>query len=284
MGTLIVQKWNNSNLLKEENLRKKFPDPRIDPLIDLKFGTILNFAHTIGATFLATGHYARILKKSDGRFHLYKGIDQGKDQSYFLSRLKQRQLAAACFPLGAMTKSEVIKMSRVTGLSPLPTKESQDICFVKGNNYKEFFKRSANNTLNPGYIEDINGKTIGEHNGLHLFTIGQRRGIDCPASEPYYVLRLDSKRNRLIVGFKKDLFSINCRVENINWINKAPLVPMTIHTRIRYRHKAVLSTLFPVDNQTATVRFERPQLSVTPGQGAVFYKDDEVLGGGWILS
>ncbi|MCP4625190.1 MAG: tRNA 2-thiouridine(34) synthase MnmA, partial [bacterium] len=126
------------------------------------------------------------------------------------------------------------------------------------------------------------GNTIGNHNGLHLFTVGQRRGINCPASDPYYVVKIDTTHNCLIVGFKKDLFSSECRVKDINWIHKIPTTPTQVYSRVRYRNKPVLSTLVPIDKHTATVKFAAPQSAITPGQGAVFYRDDEILGGGWI--
>ena len=130
----------------------------------------------------------------------------------------------------------------------------------------------------------MDGQVIGEHNGLHLFTIGQRRGINCPAAEPYYVIRLDAERNRLTVGAKKELLSSECKVVEINWIGKEPTAPMDVHTRVRYRSKEAASRVFPQSESTAIVHFNTPQTAVTPGQGAVFYRGDEILGGGWISS
>jgi tRNA-specific 2-thiouridylase len=182
-----------------------------------------------------------------------------------------------------MTKSEVQKLAQEKGLNPLTKNQSQDICFIKDQTYAEFLAMQPGFEAKPGIIEDINGNILGEHQGLHLFTIGQRRGINCPAGEPYYVVRIDVEQNRLIVGFKKDLLSSECRVVNINWINQAPASSITVYTRVRYRSKAIRSTLFPIDRNTAMVRFKHPQFAVTPGQGGVFYQDnDEVLGGGWI--
>jgi len=180
-----------------------------------------------------------------------------------------------------MTKSDVKRLAEEKGLHPVVKKESQDICFIRETTYGEFLKQHGV-TSEPGVIEDVNGKIIGEHKGLHLFTIGQRRGINYPASEPYYVVKMDMKQNRLIVGFKKDLSASECRVEKINWICHVPTDPIFLHTRVRYRHKAVPSTLFPVDKDTSIIRFESPESAVTPGQGAVFYHDDEVIGGGLI--
>jgi len=258
------------------------PNPCLMCNPSIKFGTVLAFARKLGASSLATGHYARTTKDHNGRFHLLKGADQVKDQSYFLAFLTQAQLARACFPLGNMTKSEVQKLAREKGLNPLTKNQSQDICFIKNNTYGEFLALQPGFEPKPGIIEDINGNILGEHKGLHLFTIGQRRGINCPASEPYYVVRIDMEQNRLVVGLKKDLLSSECKIVNINWINQAPPSPIKVYTRVRYRSDAIPSTLFPVDRHTAIVRFKDPQFAVTPGQGGVFYIDNEVLGGGWI--
>ena len=251
-----------------------------NPLI--KFGTVFNFARKLGASTLATGHYARIKQDRHGKFHLFKGIDPKKDQSYFLARLTQQHLAVARFPLGNMKKSDVIQLADMKGFKPVKTSESQDVCFIKDKNYGAFLARHEGFEPKPGLIKDVDGNILGEHQGLHLFTIGQRRGINCPASEPYYVIRMDTRQNLLTVGFKKDLLAFQCKVENVNWIQEEPIQPMHIHTRVRYRHTAVASTLTPVDGKTVMVRFEKPQEAITPGQCAVFYKEDEVLGGGWI--
>jgi tRNA-specific 2-thiouridylase len=253
---------------------------RCNPII--KFGTIYNFANSWGAQRLATGHYARVKIDRNGNYRLFKGLDIKKDQSYFLARLSPQQLAKACFPLGEMKKSEIKQLAAKNGLHPVACRESQDVCFIKDETYAEFIAGQTGLEPQPGLIEDTKGEVIGEHQGLHLFTVGQRRGINCPASEPYYVVRLDSSRHRLIVGTKKDLLSDECRVTDINWICDAPAEPIEIDTRVRYRSIEVASTVIPLDDKSAIVRFKRPQPAVTPGQGAVFYRGDEVLGGGWI--
>jgi tRNA-specific 2-thiouridylase len=211
-------------------------------------------------------------------------MDNQKDQSYFLCRLTQRQLENACFPLGEMKKSQIKRMAKQNGLRPLACDESQDICFTAQNSYGEFLETLEEFEAKPGLIENVNGQIIGKHKGLHRFTIGQRRGINCPAAEPYYVIRLDAERNRLTVGTQKHLLSTECQVKDINWIGKAPTLPLKVHTRVRYRSKETASTVFPRDISTAVVRFAEPQAAVTPGQGAVFYRGNEILGGGWINS
>lgn len=260
------------------------PNPCLVCNPSIKFGTVLRFARELGASGLATGHYARIRKDRNGRYHLLKGTDPKKDQSYFLAFLSQEQLAAACFPLGKMTKSEVIRLADQKKLIPVEKTESQDICFIRGKTYGEFLADHQGVVPQPGPIEDVNGNVIGRHRGLHLFTIGQRRGISCPASEPYYVVRTDMKQNRLVVGFKKELFSSECQVTGINWIHEPPASPIRVLARLRYRHQAAPVMLSPADSHTATIRFDTPQTAITPGQGAVFYQEDEVLGGGWIGS
>jgi tRNA-uridine 2-sulfurtransferase len=251
-----------------------------NPLI--KFGAVLDYVQSLGATHLATGHYVRMTSDSDGTRRLFKGIDSMKDQSYFLSRMTQKQLAHACFPLGGMTKTRVIQLANDLKLEPVHHSESQDICFIKGRTYGEFLANQEGFASPSGPIATISGKTIGEHPGLHLFTIGQRRGINCPAAQPYYVVRLDRKANTLVVGFKSDLLASSCRVCDINWIAGSPGFPARVYTRVRYRSRAVCSTLFPTTDGVAVV-FDEPQPSVTPGQGAVFYREDnEIIGGGWI--
>lgn len=258
------------------------PNPCIRCNPTIKFGTILSVAGKLGAQRLATGHYARVKKGKSGDLHLCKGIDNQKDQSYFLSRLTQQQLAKACFPLGERKKSDVKKMASRRGLQPVFTGESQDVCFIKHKSYGEFLAEQKGFESRPGLIENKTGQVIGKHDGLHLYTVGQRRGINCPAPEPYYVIRLDTTNSRLIVGTKKDLASSECKVVDINWIGTEPSRPIKVSTRVRYRSKEAASTVLPLDKSTAIVKFKSPQTALTPGQGAVFYRGSEILGGGWI--
>ena len=248
----------------------------------IKFGTVLNYAKKLGATALATGHYARVLKDTANIFHLHCGQDTDKDQSYFLAYMTQQQLSEVVFPLGDMTKPKVRELAHKEGLRPVVNYESQDICFIRDQSYNEFLMDQFNMDEKPGYIEDINGRVIGEHKGLHNYTVGQRRGINCPSSEPYYVVKIDNQRNKLIVGGKRDLLCSDFRVSDINWILKSPDTQITAKTRVRYRSRAYETTIIPIDKKTAHVKFKTPQLAVAPGQAAVFYKGKEVLGGGWI--
>jgi tRNA-specific 2-thiouridylase len=257
------------------------PNPCLICNPSIKFGTALAYARKLGATRLATGHYARIQRGGDGRCHLHRGLDVQKEQSYFLARLTEAQLAQADFPLGEMTKARVKALARSNRLSPTVRKESQDVCFIKEASYADFLNRHGVPS-NPGPIMAIDGQIIGTHQGLHHYTIGQRRGINCPAAHAYYVVNIDPERNCLTVGHHKDLYSDRCRVEGINWIQSPPLEPISVRARVRYRHHAAASTLTPLGQSAAEIVFETPQAALTPGQGAVFYVGDEVLGGGWI--
>lgn len=248
----------------------------------IKFNVLLNHARSLGAEHIATGHYARNVAGPDGRQHLLRGADGNKDQSYFLARMTQEQLLHAIFPLGEMTKPQTRKLAAQKTLVPIASDESQDICFIKNGLYTDFLSRQPDFKSQPGPIEDVQGRVIGEHKGLYRFTIGQRKGINCPAAQPYYVLHLDSPRNCLVVGFKEHLQRKQCQVDQINWIVPPPRDPCKIMIRVRYRHSAVPALLTLVDDTTAQVDFDVPEPAVTPGQGAVFYRDDEVLGGGWI--
>jgi len=258
------------------------PNPCMVCNPSVKFGIVLSAARNLGATAFATGHYARTIQDEAGRYHLHRGIDIEKEQSYFLARLTQEQLSRAVFPLGEMTKPEVKKLAKAEGIYPLVKEESQDICFIDQSSYAEFLKERAGIHPKPGPIVDTGGTVVGEHRGLHLFTIGQRRGINCPAAEPYYVVRIDVENNRLVVGHKGELLSSECSVDCINWISDPPIGSISVKTRLRYRHTAVRSTLFPLELNRVRVKFSTPQSAITPGQCAVFYQGDEVLGGGWI--
>ena len=258
------------------------PNPCLVCNPSIKFGAVFDLARELGASRLATGHYARSVTDKNGKIHLYQGVDKQKDQSYFLARLTSEQLKNAIFPLGQMTKADTRTLARKNGLQPVSEDESQDVCFIHHHTYGEFLKQQGT-PFKPGPIVDLEGNVLGEHQGLHLFTIGQRRGINCPAPHPYYVVKIDIQHNRLIVGAQEDLLMDRCQVESINWIQPPPTTSMRLHTRVRYRHTAAASTLVPIDEHNAEVIFDVPQKALTPGQGAVFYMDNEVLGGGWIV-
>lgn len=259
------------------------PNPCMVCNARVKFRVLLERAKALGASGLATGHYARVRKEADGKFCLLKGKDGQKDQSYFLARLNQQQLSSAVFPLGGYTKTQTRRLAGELGLASCVAPESQELCFVRDENYKKFLVGSARFVSEAGPIVDTTGRTLGRHQGLHAYTVGQRKGIGIPGAAPYYVIRLDKDENRLVVGRKAELAVKELLVTDINWIEgNPPGRPISARTRIRYRHKEAESIVRPVDPHTATVEFSKAEYAVTPGQAAVFYDGERVLGGGWI--
>ena len=268
-------------------LEGKTPNPCIVCNKEIKFGELFRQARNMGADYLATGHYATIINpiscpdKKISHCYLEKGTDPLKDQSYFLSLLSSDQLENVIFPLAGMTKEAVKQFADAHHLTPCHPSESQDICFIHDNNFPGFILQEKSLSPVPGNIIDPNGKIVGRHKGLHKFTIGQRRGIDCPASEPYYVQQIDVKNNLLKVCFKRDLSGKAFTINNINWNFSDQKIIPDIMTKIRYSHKGALSTLY-LNGSSGEVVFDEPQNAITPGQTAVFYKDTRVLGAGMI--
>ncbi len=260
----------------------KTPNPCVVCNREIKFGLMLDHARALGANRIATGHYARIEKTSDGKPVLQKGADAAKDQSYFLAMLRPEQLEAACFMLGDKTKAEVRAIAAQNCLEPFYKKESQDICFIRNTACQDFLAARIEHPDGEGDIVDSAGNVIGRHRGLFRYTIGQRRGINCPAARPYYVLDIDTTQNRLVVGFEDELYQKRCYISGVNWIDGKPPGPVAVKTRIRYRHRAVKSALIPAGESTAIIEFLKPQAAVTPGQLAVCWQDDTIIAGGWI--
>jgi tRNA-specific 2-thiouridylase len=260
------------------------PNPCVVCNQRIKFGLILETAKALGASTLATGHYASTRREGDGQYYLLKGVDEVKDQSYFLARLTQEQLRQAMFPLGPYTKKQVRGMAQALGLKFFRGKESQELCFVRHPSYKDFLFSRAEFPNRPGPIVNNRGEILGHHQGLHAYTVGQRKGIGIPGPAPYYVIRLDQQENQLVIGSKSDLAGTECTVTDVNWIGAGPLdKPISAHTRIRYRHQEAESVLRPLDPYTVTVRFSQAQFAITPGQAAVFYQGKRVIGSGWIV-
>ncbi|MCW7754284.1 tRNA 2-thiouridine(34) synthase MnmA [Desulfobotulus sp. H1] len=250
----------------------------------IKFGALMDAAETMGCKAVATGHYARILDQDKDFPRLLRGKDPLKDQSYFLSQIPKERLGRILFPLGELTKEEVRNRAVQAGLQALSPEESQDICFLPDGKYGDFLEASGMLESRPGPITTRNGTVIGTHLGLHRYTVGQRRGLGCPGPAPYHVLRLDTANNRLVVGFREEMMAGECRVSAINWLIPEPEAPLSLTVKIRYRHQDVPATLYPENTRTARIRFHKPQAAVSPGQGAVFYLGDRVLGGGFIDS
>ncbi len=262
------------------------PNPCVMCNEKLKFGNLWSKAAALGCDYIATGHYA-IVEHQAGRAVLRKGVDPRKDQSYFLFSLRQAQLRRALTPLGAMKKSEIREIARSLGLKVADKVDSQEICFVPGSDYKAFLRsRLGENEFHRGGIYDVEGNFLGHHDGIELFTIGQRKGLPGGAPRPRYVVDLDPETNRVIVGDADDLIVEEFQIERVNWHPAAGIedcdAPFEATVKIRYNHPGTLATVVPLEENRARVRLHEPQRAVTPGQAAVFYDDDIVVGGGWI--
>ncbi|PYT02596.1 MAG: tRNA 2-thiouridine(34) synthase MnmA [Acidobacteria bacterium] len=273
----------------EDYLAGRTPIPCVSCNTKLKFAKLVNVAREVGAERVATGHYARVeYDHENGRFILSKGRDLSKDQSYFLFEMTQKQLARAEFPLGDMTKTEVREIARSIGLETAEKPESQEICFVPDGNYARFVENYARYEMGEpaiagGEITTEGGKVIGEHAGLHRYTVGQRRGIGIASSDPLYVVKIDVPRNQLVVGSRSELYGKSFTAKGVNWIAIAPPgEPLRASVRIRYRANDAAATITPTETGRVRVEFDEPQQAITPGQAAVFYDGDAVVGGGWI--
>jgi len=257
----------------------------------VKFDQLLATARQIGAERIATGHYARVRRNAaTGRYELLRAVDESKDQSYFLFGLKQDQLARTDFPLGELTKQEVRDIARRLAVPVAEKPESQEICFVPTGNYVKFIEgyleeQGSSLPQGDGEIVSTSGAILGRHAGLHRFTVGQRRGLGIAAGQPMYVVALDRVKNHLVVGEDRELRRSICHVRDINWIPYAvPDGTLESAVRIRNRHEPAMAEIAPTGASTAQVTFYEPQRAITPGQAAVFYAGDHVLGGGWIAS
>jgi tRNA-specific 2-thiouridylase len=256
---------------------------------DVKFEPLLRLARQIGAERLATGHYARIQQNEEtGRWELLRARDESKDQSYFLWGLSQEQLSRSDFPLGELTKEEVRALARRVNLLVAEKPESMELCFVPNGSYVQFiqaYSREQGVALENGEGEIVtrNGEVIGRHTGVHQFTIGQRKGLGFSAGKPLYVVAIDPQNNRVVVGEDDALRTTVCEIENVNWIAcGSPHTALRAAVKIRHKHEAAAATIEALDSTRARVTFDLPQRAITPGQGAVFYSGDVVIGGGWI--
>ena len=257
------------------------PNPCIACNQHIKFGLLLNKARKMGADYLATGHYARIETSPNG-YRLLKGIDHGKDQSYFLYTLGQQQLQYLLLPLGELYKNQVRRIARELGLPDNAEHESQDTCFIPDNNYRSFV--AGHVSRQPGDIVDTNGKVLGKHSGLVYYTVGQRQGLGLASDRRLYVLKLDARNNRLVVGSQGYLLSNSLNANHLNWISgKAPQGGDNITAKIRYKSPEAAASL-RLNQDTAEIIFSQPQRSISPGQAVVFYQGEVVLGGGTIES
>jgi tRNA-uridine 2-sulfurtransferase len=256
----------------------------------IKFDRFLEMADSVGAWHIATGHYARIrYDEHSGRYQLLRAVDGTKDQTYFLCGLTQKQLARTLFPLGELNKPEVRELARSMDLSVAAKGDSQEICFVPNGDYAAFMSAYLKETGVPeqetrGEIVTTDGRTLGEHAGVHRFTVGQRKGLGIATGEPLYVIATDPASQRVVVGGNDDLLRDRFFAKDVNWISIAGVTaPLAAQVKIRNKHTPAPATLYPTSVPTRVeVVFEQAQRAVTPGQGAVIFDGDLVLGGGWI--
>lgn len=275
----------------ESYLAGETPIPCVSCNSRLKFASLDGLARSLGCDKVATGHYARVeYDEASDRYRLLRGRNLQKDQSYFLWELTQDQLSRSLFPLGEMSKPEVRDVAREHSLAVAEKSESQEICFVPDGNYAGFIDRyleatgSAGRNPGEGEIVEANGAVVGHHAGIHRYTVGQRRGIGIASSQPLYVINIDASKNQVTVGHQDDLLSDEFTAAGVNWIAfDKPDHPVRAEVRVRYRHTPAAATITPIENNRVRVNFDEPQRAITPGQATVFYRGDEVVGGGWIV-
>ncbi len=249
---------------------------------EVKFESLVAKTRALGIDHVATGHYAR-KDQEGGRFRLLKGKDARKDQSYFLFGLSQEQLQAALFPVGHLEKAEVRRLAAERGLPTADKPESQEICFVPDGDYAGFVERQSTPEDRSGPILDRAGRTLGEHEGIHRYTVGQRKGLGLTAPRPLYVLAVVPATRAVVVGEEEDLLSGRLMAREVNWLSiPPPAGEFRARVKIRYRHEEAAATLRPLADGRVEALFDTPQRAVTPGQAAVFYDGEVCLGGGWI--
>jgi tRNA-uridine 2-sulfurtransferase len=266
----------------DEHLVGRTPNPCVACNREIRFGFLLDRARALGADYLATGHYARVESTAEG-YRLLQGVDLAKDQSYVLHVLGQEELARVLFPVGAYTKGQVRQMAADMRLPVAQKQESMDLCFLGDGDYRRFLRDYAPQAIQPGPIVTSGGTAVGEHDGLPFYTIGQRKGLGISASEPLYVLRKEARTNTLVVGSHDELGETSLRVRDVNWVSGAPPdETVTAGVKVRYKAPAAPAAITPLPGGYVQVEFESFVYGATPGQAAVFYDGDAVLGGGLI--
>jgi len=263
--------------------RGETPNPCLVCNRQIRWTFLLEHALALGADFLATGHYVRIRRDGSGKSQLLRAVDRGKDQSYVLHVLRQEQLARALFPVGDYPKTEIRAIAERYGLPTATRKDSQDLCFLAGEDYRHFLKRNAAEMLQPGLIVMQDGRSIGAHTGLANYTIGQRKGLGVPSPVPLYVLGKDATSNTLIVGTQEQLGASELTAHDVNWLSgEAPGESFRAEVKIRYTAREAEARVTPLEGNQARVQFEGPQRDITAGQAAVFFDGDTLIGGGII--
>ncbi len=278
------------NPFVESYLNGETPIPCVACNSRLKFASLDKLAQSLDCDKVATGHYARVeYDESKNRYRLFRGKNHWKDQTYFLWELTQDQLSRAYFPLGEMMKSEVRDIARDANLYVADKQESQEICFVPDGKYSEFIDRfldhedRTDELPTGGEIVNTKGEKIGEHNGIHRYTIGQRRGLGISHEKPLYVVQIERAKNQIIAGEKDELDSMEFTAKGVNWVAfDTPNEPVRASVKVRYRHEPAPATIHALEENRARIVFDEPQSAITPGQATVFYNGEECVGGGWI--
>ena len=265
--------------------RGETPNPCLICNRQIRWTFLLNHALALGAEFMATGHYVRIKKDERGKSELLRAVDRSKDQSYVLHVLDQNKLKHALFPVGDFPKPEIRQIAEKYGLPTATRKDSQDLCFLAGEDYRNFLKRNATEMLKTGEIMTVSGRSIGEHTGLANYTIGQRKGLGVASPVPLYVISKNAQTNALIVGTKEELGSHELTARDVRWVSgEVPRESFRAEVKIRYTAKEAEATVTPINTgEQARVQFDAPQRDITAGQAAVFYQGDLMIGGGIIV-
>jgi tRNA-specific 2-thiouridylase len=264
--------------------RGETPNPCLICNRQIRWTFLLDHALALGADYMATGHYVRIRRDERGKTELLRAVDRSKDQSYVLHVLTQEKLARALFPVGDYPKTEIRAIAERYGLPTASRKDSQDLCFLAGEDYRNFLQRNAAEILKPGEILTREGRAVGMHTGLANYTIGQRKGLGIASPVPLYVLGKDSVTNSLIVGTQQELGSRELTARDVNWLSgEVPTHPFRAEVKIRYTAKEAEAMVMPLAGDGVRVQFDTPQRDITAGQAAVFFDGDHMLGGGIIL-
>lgn len=267
----------------EAYLKGMTPNPCVLCNEKIKFGKLLHKAHSLGASYVATGHYADVsYDNKSSRFVLREGKNGTGEQSYFLFSLTQDQLGHALFPLARFTKDRTRRLAKRLGIKTFDTVSSQDVCFTQGVDYAEYIRKKTGVDMKPGDIVDSRGNVLGRHKGIPYYTIGQRRGLGIAFKEPLYVTAINICKNTISVGTKPEVLKKSIVADRINWIARPIDGPVRVMAKIRYNHKKSRCVVSPTGKSSARIDFDDPQEAPTPGQAVVFYNKDIVLGGGWI--
>lgn len=267
-----------------EYLAGRTPNPCVVCNLKIKFGLLLKKAKSLGMDYFATGHYAiNEYDQESNKFLLKRGADKSKDQSYFLYRLNQDILPYVLFPLGELRKSQSRELAKKYGFSNYKKEESQEICFIREGDYREFLKQNVSENVEQGKFRDKSGNILGVHQGIPFYTIGQRKKLGISSNERTYVIKIDSRKNNIILGVERDLYQNKTIVKDLNFVSDIKLLgPMKVEVKIRYNSKKSSAIISPYDKGKALISFYEPQRAIAPGQSAVFYQGDIVIGGGII--